>query len=227
MIRINNLHVEYRQGTSVQLALQGVSLDINEGDYIALVGPSGSGKSSLIAAVCGLVFPHEGDIFVDKYRINRISRARRAFVRSRYFSVIFQFSELLGRFTVRENLELSWISSHGFYKRGSFQDRLDYLVSRLDLYPLLDRFPHELSGGQLQKAAIARALIRDLSYILADEPSGDLDPESFLQVKNLFLEEQERGKGILLVTHDMKLAFDAKTIYELRQGKITGLLKGN
>lgn len=227
MIRVNNIEVEYSQGSRRLMALRGVSLDINEGDYIALVGPSGSGKSTLIAAISGLLFPSSGDIFVDKYRMNKISRLKRAYVRSRYFSIIFQFSELLGRFTVKENLELSWFSAQGFSRKGQFLERLDYLVSRLDIYHILDRYPHELSGGQLQKSAIARALIRDLPFILADEPSGDLDPESSLQVKNLLLEELERGKGILLVTHDMKLAFDARTIYELREGKITGLLKGN
>ncbi len=225
MIRVNDVHIHYRQGEQTIHALRGVSLDINRGDYIALIGPSGSGKSSLIAAIAGLVFPTSGDIFVDRYRINKVSRGRRAAIRSTYYSVIFQFSEMLGRFTIRENLQLSWHACHGNHNPEKFFERLEYLSAKLDIFNLLDAYPGQLSGGQLQKTAIARALIRDLPIILADEPSGDLDPESFVQVKNLFQEEHENGKGIFLVTHDMKLAFDAKTIFELRNGVISDVVK--
>lgn len=225
MIRVNDVHIHYQQGEQTIHALRGVSLDINEGDYIAFIGPSGSGKSSLIAAIAGLVFPTAGDIFVDRYRINKISRGKRASLRATYFSVIFQFSEMIGRFTIRENLLMSWQACHGDQITSHFQERLEYLTAKLDIFNLLDAFPGQLSGGQLQKTAIARALIRDLPIILADEPSGDLDPETFVKVKNLFREEHDNGKGIFLVTHDMKLAFDAKTIFELRDGLISSIVK--
>ena len=225
MIRINNIHLYYRQHGVALHALRGVSLDINPGDYIALVGPSGSGKSSLIAAVTGLIFPSEGDIFIDRFRINRISRNARAKIRAKYCGIIFQFSEMPGRFTIRENLYLSWLSADRGKDLSEFEERLELVCAKLDIHPLLEIRPGNLSGGQLQKTAIARAIIKDAPIILADEPSGDLDPDNVKRVRNVLQEEIENGKSILMVTHDAKLASDAHTIYELRDGQIHNVLK--
>ena len=108
---------------------------------------------------------------------------------------------------------------------AAYADRLKYLADKLDMHGLLGSFPTKLSGGQLQKTAIARALIKDSPFILADEPSGDLDPESVARVKRLLREEHDRGKGILLVTHDSKLASDAESVFEMRAGEISALIK--
>jgi len=225
MIRVNNLHIQYKQDNQMVPAVRGVSFDINPGDYTAFIGPSGSGKSTLISALSGLIRPASGEIHAEKHKIHSASRSELSRIRARYFSIIFQFSEMLSRFTVRENLMLSWMAVHGSRRLDDFRERTEYLASRLDFFPLLDSFPGQLSGGQLQKTAIARALIRDLPVILADEPSGNLDPESLKKVKLLFAEEHEKGKTIFLVTHDMQFAFDAKTIFELRDGKIYRLVK--
>lgn len=225
MIRINNVYINYEQNGETIEAVKGVSLDVNTNDYVALIGPSGSGKSSLIAAIAGLIDPLDGDIFIEKFRISKLSRSKKARVRAKNFGIIFQFSEMINRFTVEENLLMAYTASHGHGNLENYQTRLEYLCGKLDIYNLLGTFPSKLSGGQLQKTAIARALIKDAPIILADEPSGDLDPESIHRVKLLLREEHERGKGIFLVTHDMKLAFDAKTIFELRAGKISALLK--
>ncbi|MBV6494382.1 MAG: Lipoprotein-releasing system ATP-binding protein LolD [Turneriella sp.] len=231
MIRISDVHIAYTQAAGPFLsaseevnALNGVTLDINENNYVAIVGPSGSGKSTLVTAIAGLITLRKGDIFVDKYRLNRSSRARQAKIRAKYFGIIFQFSEMLSRFTVEENLRFSYVAAHGQIDEN-YNARLKHLSAALDLYPLLSAFPGKLSGGQLQKTAIARALIKDSSFILADEPSGDLDPESVLRVKKLFQEEHVRGKGILLVTHDNKFASDATSVFEMRSGKISAHLK--
>ncbi len=231
MIRILDVHIDYVQSSPFEhssaqavRALQGVTLDINSNDYVAIVGPSGSGKSTLITGIAGLIAVSKGDIFVDRYKISRARRARQAKIRGKYFGIIFQFSEMLGRFTVEENLRFAFVASHGGMDER-YASRLSYLTERLDIADLLSAYPTRLSGGQLQKTAIARALIKDAPFILADEPSGDLDPDSVLRVKRLLREEHERGKGILLVTHDSKLASDATSIFEMREGKISALLK--
>ena len=131
---------------------------------------------------------------------------------------------MLGRFTVEENLRFAYVAAHGKID-DKYEPRLKYLADKLDMHALLAAYPTKLSGGQLQKTAIARALIKDSAYILADEPSGDLDPESVSRVKKLLREEHERGKGILMVTHDHKLASDAKSVFEMRDGSISSLIK--
>lgn len=225
MIRINNVHLHYFQNNQRVQALKGISLDLNAGDYVALVGPSGSGKSTLIAAVAGLIFPEQGDIFIDRFRINKISRNKRARVRAESCGIIFQFSEMPGRFTVKENMYLSWLGANRGKEKNDFLERLEYVTACLDILPLLNSFPHFLSGGQLQKIAVARALIKNAPLILADEPSGDLDPENVQRIRKILKEEVSQGKGILMVTHDMKLAGDAHTIYEMSDGKINRVLK--
>lgn len=233
MIRILDVHIDYFQESqsfgsksvgAVVHALNGVTLDINTNDYVAIIGPSGSGKSTLITAVAGLIGVVKGDVYVDKYKITRARRGRQAKIRGRYFGIIFQFSEMLGRFTVEENLRFAYVAAHGRID-DAYAARLKYLADKLDMHALLAAYPTKLSGGQLQKTAIARALIKDSAYILADEPSGDLDPESVSRVKKLLREEHERGKGILLVTHDHKLASDAKSVFEMRDGTISSLIK--
>src|SRR5262245_57591415 len=121
MIRIIDVHIDYEQGPGafgsgegdIVHALKGVTLDINNKDYVAIVGPSGSGKSTLITAVAGLIGLVKGDIYIDKYKLTRSRRARQAKIRAKYFGVIFQFSEMLGRFTVEENLRFAYVAAHG------------------------------------------------------------------------------------------------------------------
>ena len=222
MIRINDVHIAFPYADREVRAVNGITFDVNAGDYLALVGPAGSGKSTLIAALAGLIFPNQGEVYVDRFNIHKISRAERARIRAEQFGIIFQFSEMLGRFSVLENLEIAYQKPETDL---AFNLRLDYLCERLEMRELLKRYPSKLSGGQLQKAAIAVALIRDLPYILADEPSGDLDPHSTELLQNLLSEEHEAGKTIVLVTHDMSLASQAKDIYEIVDGNINRIVK--
>ncbi len=224
MIRINDIHINYEADGEIQTsALRGVSIDINDGDFVAIVGPSGSGKSSLLSGIAGLVPVVSGDIFVDKFRMSRVARYKKAWVRANYFGIIFQFSELINRFTIEENIRISWFASgKGRSKEElDYTYRLEYLVETLDLHSILHKMPGKLSGGELQKAAIARAFIRDNPIILADEPSGDLDPENVKRLKTLLRKENTNGKTIIMVTHDQNLANEAKTIYHLADGRIT------
>lgn len=222
MIRINDVHIAFPYADREVRAVNGITFDVNAGDYLALVGPAGSGKSTLIAAIAGLIFPNQGEIYVDRFNIHKISRAERAQIRAEQFGIIFQFSEMLGRFSVLENLEIAYRKSE---TGPEFNQRLDYLCEKLEMRELLKRYPRKLSGGQLQKAAIAVALIRDLPYILADEPSGDLDPHSTKLLQKLLSEEHKAGKTIILVTHDMSLASKAKDIYEIVDGNINRIVK--
>ena len=225
MIRINDVQISYKDKNDIVNAVKGVSFDINEGEYLALFGPAGSGKSTLLAAIAGMLIPDKGDIVINKYKLKKISRTKRALVRARQYGIILQFSEMVNRFTVAENLYFSWYAANRGVSETDFHDRLNRLTDRLDMKNLLDSFPAKLSGGQMQKAAIARAFIKNSPIILADEPSGDLDPANIEKVKELFLEENAEGKTIFLVTHDMKLAFDAKTIYEMKDGRLCDLIK--
>lgn len=222
MIRMNNMHIAFPYADREVKAVNGITFDVNAGDYLALVGPAGSGKSTLIAALAGLIFPNQGEVYVGRFNIHKISRSERARIRAEQFGIIFQFSEMLGRFSVLENLEIAYQKPK---TDTAFNQRLDYLCERLEMRDLLKRYPSKLSGGQLQKAAIAVALIRDLPYILADEPSGDLDPHSTKLLKKLLSEEHKAGKTIILVTHDMNLASQAKDIYEIVDGNINRIVK--
>lgn len=222
MIRMNNIHIAFPYADREVRAVNGITFDVNAGDYLALVGPAGSGKSTLIAALAGLIFPNQGEVYVDRFNIHKISRSERARIRAEQFGIIFQFSEMLGRFSVLENLEIAYQKPE---IDTAFNQRLDYLCERLEMRELLNRYPSKLSGGQLQKAAIAVALIRDLPYILADEPSGDLDPHSTKLLQKLLSEEHKAGKTIILVTHDMNLASKAKDIYEIVDGNINRIVK--
>ena len=222
MIRINDVHIAFPYADKEVRAVNGITFDVNAGDYLALVGPAGSGKSTLIAALAGLIFPSQGEVYVDRFNIHKISRSERARIRAEQFGIIFQFSEMLGRFSIIENLEIAYQKPEIDL---AFNLRLDYLCERLEMRELLKRYPSKLSGGQLQKAAIAVALIRDLPYILADEPSGDLDPHSTKLLQNLLSEEHKAGKTIILVTHDMNLASRAKDIYEIVDGNINRIVK--
>lgn len=222
MIRINDIYINYYGGEGETHAIRGVSMDINDGDFVAIVGPSGSGKSSLLSGIAGLVPVDSGDIFVDKYKMSKISRSRKSMVRSSYFGIIFQFSELINRFTVEENIKISWLAANKKSQKSELDyiARLEYLTENLNLQSILTRFPGKLSGGELQKAAIARAFIRDNTVILGDEPSGDLDPENVIRLKKLLQKEHETGRTIVMVTHDMDLAGIANTIYHLENGKV-------
>ena len=225
MIRVQDIYLDYHAHGVVVEALRGVTYDINEGEFVALVGPSGSGKSSLIAATCGLLTPRKGNIYINQLKLTGVSREKRAVIRSQCISMIFQFSEILGRFTVYENFKTFFASSRSLIERKPFQERLDYLNEMLQLSDIYNSFPYDLSGGERQKVAIAAAFLRQTPVILADEPSADLDEENVNRVKTLFQEEKKRGTAILLATHDKDFAFGADTVYRLKNGVIDKSLK--
>jgi putative ABC transport system ATP-binding protein len=202
-----------------------VSFDVNQGDYVAIIGPSGSGKTTLLSMLTGMLSPSEGDILYDQIKLSQISKQELAEIRARDLGLVFQFSELVGNLTIKENILLPAL----FTKKFSSDDYLrkcDYLIDHLKLGDIQNSLPRTLSGGQIQKAAIARSLINDPAILFADEPSGDLDPENSYLVQLLLNEYNKRNHSIILVTHDMKLAFDAQTVYEMKNGRFEQVIKG-
>lgn len=220
MIRVNNLWKSFGN----QVAVRSISFDINSGDYVAIIGPSGSGKTTLLALLTGLITPTQGEILYDDRKLSNLSKRELAKLRANELGLIFQFSELVSNLTVEENILLPAIFTKKFSPQ-EYREKCNYLIKKLDMENIRHLLPKKLSGGQMQKAAIARALINEPSLLVADEPSGDLDPDNSNLVQMLFLEYNKRGLTILLVTHDMNLAFDAQTIYEMKNGSFSQVIK--
>lgn len=221
MLKTLDVHKVYRDtraGGPDRPVVRGVSFDINPGDFVAIIGPSGSGKTTLLAMVAGLLRPTQGDIIYRNFHINRMSRRELAAFRARHLGIIFQFSELVQDLTVRQNILLPALFARKL-SEAEYKKRADSLIERLRLSEVADYLPLELSGGQTQLTAIARSLINEPEFLLADEPSGDLDPGHSKIIKNLFSEYNKRGLTLLLITHDMKLAFGAKTVYHMEAGQ--------
>ncbi|MDZ4726150.1 MAG: ABC transporter ATP-binding protein [Leptospira sp.] len=221
LLRVHNLTKVYGQ----EVAVDSISFDLNQGDYVAIIGASGSGKTTLLSLITGMLSPTEGDILYDNQRLSQISKRELFQIRARELGLVFQFSELVGNLNVRENILLPGLFTRKF-SNSEYQRKCDYLLEHLKLDSLQNKLPRELSGGQIQKTAIARSLINEPSILFADEPSGDLDPENSLLVQLLLNEFNKRNLSIILVTHDMKLAYDAQTIYEMKQGKFDQVIKG-
>ncbi|EPG75097.1 ABC transporter, ATP-binding protein [Leptospira fainei serovar Hurstbridge str. BUT 6] len=220
ILRINNLSRTYGS----MKAVNSVSFDVNQSDYVAIVGPSGSGKTTLLSMITGMLTSTEGEIYFDTLKLSSMSKGQLANFRARYIGLIFQFSELVSHLTVEENILLPALLV-GKFGEQEYKEKCEYLISSLNLNAIRNQLPTRLSGGQIQMTAIARALINEPEILLADEPSGDLDPENSELVRKLLSDFNSRGLTVLLVTHDMNLAFDAKTIYEMREGSFTRVVK--
>ncbi len=220
MIRVNNISKAYGN----YKAVNAVSFDVNSGDYVAIIGPSGSGKTTLLALLTGLISPTEGEILYDDRKLSSLSRSELARLRAFELGMIFQFSELIPTLTVEENILLPALFTRKF-SSWEYYEKCNFLLSRLNMEDIRTALPRNLSGGQLQKTAIARSLINDPSLLIADEPSGDLDPDNSNLVQMLLMEYNRKGLTILLVTHDMTLALDAQTIYEMKSGSFSQVIK--
>jgi ABC-type lipoprotein export system ATPase subunit len=220
MLRVNNLSKEFK-GT---FAVNSISFDVNSGDYVAIIGPSGSGKTTLLSLLTGLISPSEGEVLYDNQKLSNLSRSQMAKLRARELGMIFQFSELVPNLTIEENILLPVLFTRKFSEK-EYHSKCEFLIERLDMQDIRHALPRELSGGQIQKASIARSLINDPSLLVADEPSGDLDPDNSNLVQMLLMDYNKMGLTILLVTHDMTLAFDAKTIYEMKNGSFSQVIK--
>lgn len=218
MIILKNVAKIYTMGRLTVNALGPVSLTVEKGEFIAILGPSGSGKSTMMNILGCLDRPTEGEYLLDKTPVHNFSRTRLANVRNRKVGFVFQSFNLLPFATAYENVELPML-----YASVSAKDRKERVTRLLDSVGLSDRAGHrpsELSGGQRQRVAVARALSNDPDIILADEPTGNLDTKSGLEILDLFDSLHKRGKTLIFVTHDEKLAAHAKRIIRLLDGSI-------
>ncbi|HXR18409.1 MAG TPA: ABC transporter ATP-binding protein [Steroidobacteraceae bacterium] len=219
LVEIRQLSKIYQRGREKIEVLHHVNLDIQAGDFVALMGPSGSGKTTLLNLIGGLDSPTEGSILVDAQRIDRLSENALARWRASHVGFVFQFYNLLPMLTARRNVELPLLLT----RLSSVQRRRNADIA-LQLVGLAQRSAHkpgELSGGQQQRVAIARAIVSDPTLLVCDEPTGDLDRQSAIEVLRLLQQlNREHGKTIIMVTHDPKAAEYASHTLHLDKGSL-------
>ena len=219
ILKVENLRKEYGEGNSKVIALDGVNLEIERGEFVAIVGPSGSGKSTLLHIIGGVDSPNSGKVYIDGNDISKYSSKELAYFRRRKVGLIYQFYNLIQNLTVRHNIELPLKLD----KRKINQDEFSDIVKKLGIESKLDSFPSELSGGQQQRVAIARSLIYSPSIILADEPTGNLDRKNSKEIIEIFKYFNKTLKQtIILITHDEEIALQANRIITIVDGKIVG-----
>ena len=218
LISLESVTKVYRTKAGPLEVLKGVNMEVGEGEFVAVVGPSGSGKSTLINMVTGIDRPSSGEVYVGGQRLTKMSENQVAKWRGRNVGVVFQFFQLLPTLTVLENVMMP-MNYVGTY-RGKRRERALEMLEMVNLPDVMNKYPSQISGGQQQRAAIARALVNDPQLIVGDEPTGNLDSISAGIVFALFEELVEQGKTIIMVTHDKDLAGLIPRIEEVRDGQL-------
>ena len=201
-------------------ALDNVSLNIEAHEFLCVMGASGSGKSTLMNIIGCLDRPSSGSYLLDKNDVSNLTDQQLAAVRNKQIGFVFQTFNLLPRITARRNVELPLIYSG--YSSKERRRMADIALERVELSDRADHKPNELSGGQRQRVAIARALVNNPSIIFADEPTGNLDSRTGLNIISLFQKLHDQGATIVMVTHEMDIALHSKRIIHLKDGKIHG-----
>ena len=217
LIQVRGLDKKYRRGGEDIDVLQGLNLDVDKGDFVAFMGPSGSGKTTLLNLLGGLDVPTRGSITVDGDEITHMSGSKLTHWRARHVGFIFQMYNLLPVLTAFQNVELPLLLTK--LSKAERRKHVETALGIVGLADRLDHYPRQLSGGQEQRVAIARAIVADPTFLLCDEPTGDLDRKSADEILELLTQlSKKHGKTILMVTHDPMAADRADTTLHLNKG---------
>jgi putative ABC transport system ATP-binding protein len=220
VIKLENIVKTYRSGEVEVHAVRGVSLDIEKGEFVAVMGASGSGKSTLMNTLGCLDRPTGGRYLLDGVSVGELSRKQLATLRNRKLGFVFQSFNLLARTSALENVELPMFYSHPLISLGTQRKRAVQALERVGLGKRLDHRPSQLSGGQQQRIAIARALVNQPELVLADEPTGNLDSRTSIEIMGFFQELNDSGITIVMVTHELDVAAYCKRIIVMRDGRV-------
>lgn len=218
LIKMNGITKEYKMGAATVNALRGIDLEIEQGEFVAVVGPSGSGKSTLMNLIGCLDRPTSGEYFLEGRKVDSLSDDELAKIRNRKIGFVFQTFNLLPRTNCLHNVELPLLYAN--VSRKERQKRAIAILERVGLKERIYHNPNELSGGERQRVAIARALITNPSIVLADEPTGNLDSKTGSEIMAMLTELNREGRTIVLVTHEKYIAEYASRIIYLRDGLI-------
>lgn len=225
LIKLQNVHKIYHLDGVEVSAINGISLSINQGDFVALIGPSGSGKSTAMNLVGCLDTATKGDIFLGKHNIQNLSESDLAQVRGKQIGFIFQTFNLIPSLNALDNVALPMMFQN--VSRTVRKTKAQKLLEQVGLANRMHHLPNQLSGGQRQRVAIARALVNDPEIILADEPTGNLDTKTGEEIMKLLKDLNKQGKTIILVTHNPDLTKLANKIIKLKDGRVVEDVKKN
>lgn len=217
VLEVKELTKKYGEGESEVIALDHVSFSVERGEFVAIIGASGSGKSTLMNMIGGIDYPTSGSIIIDGNEIQAMSEDELAIFRRRNLGIVYQFYNLIPTLTAEENIVLPWKLDG----RKENKERLSEIVNMLGLEKRAKHLPGQMSGGQQQRVSIGRALINEPAFILADEPTGNLDSKTSREILDILkFTNQKYKQTILLVTHDEKIALQANRIITIGDGKI-------
>ncbi len=220
IIQVNNVVKKFKVGDGEVTILKGISFDVKRGEFVSIVGPSGNGKSTLLNMITGIDRPSEGEIKVTERAIHKLSENQLAAWRGKHVGIIFQFFQMLPALSLKQNVILP-MDFAGKYTPRERRERAMMLLDMVGLADQADKLPNMVSGGQQQRAAIARALANDPPLLVADEPTGNLDSRTAGEVFDLFSQLVDQGKTMLMVTHNKELAGRVPRRIEITNGRIT------
>jgi putative ABC transport system ATP-binding protein len=220
VVQLAEVHKIYRSGQVEVPAVRGVSLDIRRGEFVALMGSSGSGKSTLMNIIGCLDRPTRGHYLLDGADVSQLDRDQLADIRNAKLGFVFQNFNLLPRTSARENVELPLLYGRHSLSNAELREKADRVLDAVGLQGREDHPPSQLSGGQQQRVAIARALINDPEVLLADEPTGNLDSRTSVEIMGIFQELNQRGITIIMVTHEPDIASYSQRNVVMRDGRV-------
>ena len=220
VVRLIDVEKTYRTGEMEVRAVRGVSLEIQRGEFVALMGASGSGKSTLMNILGCLDRPSAGRYVLDRSDVSKLDRDQLADIRNSKIGFVFQGFNLLPRTSARENVELPLLYGGHHLTSAQLREKADAVLASVGLQGREDHHPSQLSGGQQQRVAIARALINDPEVLLADEPTGNLDSRTSVEIMGVFQELNERGITIIMVTHEPDIASYSRRSVVMRDGLV-------